>query len=160
MENNMKREPSLPNVDEEWKKFVQDVIRPSQSGLQRKWRKVAASLILFLSVAILSFAAGVYYKSHRFSSDETQSEEISKQTGTPTVENEASFDYKSVDLQTIVQELGQYYGLVPEFRSEEAKHLRLHVNIDKKLSVQEVVDLLNNFQKVHIKIEGNKMIVE
>lgn len=160
MENFTKKEPILPDVDAEWKRFEQEVIRPSRNSLRRNRPKVAAAIILALSVSLLSFAAGVYLKSHGLSFGKTETEETSARQEIQETEQVEVFDFTSEELQTIVSELGLQYGVEPEFRSEEAKHLRLHLKVDRHQSLPEIVDLLNNFREVHIQLEGNRLIVE
>jgi pantothenate kinase len=60
-------------------------------------------------------------------------------------------------MKTIAKKIGDYYGKQIVFENEDAKHVRLYIQIEKTKSIEEVVEFMNNFKKVHLTIEDNSI---
>jgi hypothetical protein len=85
----------------------------------------------------------------------TPVQEIIK-TDTLTINREV-FKFDNIEMKTIAKKIGDYYGKQIVFENEEAKHMRLYIQIEKTKSIEEVVEFMNNFKKVHLTIEGNSI---
>jgi Na+-transporting NADH:ubiquinone oxidoreductase subunit NqrC len=77
-------------------------------------------------------------------------------TDTLTINREV-FKFDNIEMKTIAKKVGDYYGKQIVFENEEAKHVRLYIQIEKTKRIEEVVEFMNNFKKVHLTIEGNSI---
>ena len=67
------------------------------------------------------------------------------------------FKFDNIEMKTIAKKIGDYYGKQIVFENEDAKHVRLYIQIEKTKSIEEVVEFMNNFKKVHLTIEDNSI---
>ena len=58
-----------------------------------------------------------------------------------------------------VQNIGAY-GVEVEYRSDDVRSLRLFYQWEPEYSLDKVVEMLNNFEAISIRHEGNQLIVE
>ena len=77
-------------------------------------------------------------------------------TDTLTINREV-FKLDNIEMKTIAKKIGDYYGKKIVFENEEAKHVRLYIQIEKTKRIEEVVEFMNNFKKVHLTIEDNSI---
>lgn len=170
-----------PNIDDEWKRFEE-----KHSGLRkqkRSWlislfsRNVAASIFLciisFTAVAAL-VGVGIHHIKHVNDIQETVVEEnrvISESETnktisdaiTPTEEDIRSEEIVVFDnepLETILERIAKYYDCKIEFKNEASKSLRLYFRWSQALSIEEVVERLNNFEQIQLTVEDNTIKAE
>lgn len=151
-------EESEAEIEAEWQRFTAN--HTSQVSV---WRKVAAVFIGFLLISGLSLAAITYIKH----SDEkellppnTQTTPPLQQPTTPPTATADTITFENAELQDILTELGNHYGLRTEYRKEEVRHTRLYIKWNKAEEAQVMIERLNHFEKVNITLDHDLMIAE
>lgn len=145
-------------VDEEWQKFSHKHVHT-----QSIWRKIAAIFIGVILISGIAYAAIHIFNSSPDNGDETSPlQESHMQKPIPQESNlaDTAFVFKDAELEQILSELADHYQLRTEFRNEEIRHTRLYIKWDKTEDVQSMVDRLNQFEKVNIKLVNDLMIAE
>ena len=169
------RKIGMPDIDMEWAKFEKEVIETSEekskveSGKWKVnsmiWSRAAMITGIIMSVSLITLASIYLYSTPQEKNEpqETGSEmavtapvqEIIK-TDTLTINREV-FKFDNIEMKTIAKKIGDYYGKKIVFENEEAKHVRLYIQIEKSKSIEEIVEFMNNFKKVHLTIEDNSI---
>ena len=169
------RKIGMPDIDMEWAKFEKEVIEASEekskveSGKWKVnsmiWSRAAMITGIIMGVSLITLASIYLYSTPQEKTEpqETGSEmavtapvqEIIK-TDTLTINREV-FKFDNIEMKIIAKKIGDYYGKQIVFENEEAKHVRLYIQIEKSKSIEEVVEFMNNFKKVHLTIEDNSI---
>ncbi len=169
------RKIGMPDIDMEWAKFEKEVIEASEekskveSGKWKVnsmiWSRAAMITGIIMGVSLITLASIYLYSTPQEKNEpqETGSEmvvtapvqEIIK-TDTLTINREV-FKFDNIEMKTIAKKIGDYYGKKIVFENEEAKHVRLYIQIEKSKSIEEIVEFMNNFKKVHLTIEDNSI---
>jgi hypothetical protein len=68
--------------------------------------------------------------------------------------------FENAELQTMLIEMTTYYNYKVTFRTEAAKHIRLYFTWDKASKIEDVVATFNKFERIHINIENQTLVVE
>ena len=68
--------------------------------------------------------------------------------------------FENVELQQILQELSDYYHVSVEFRNEKVRHIRLYTKWDPSAPLKQIIERLNGFEKVNIRLDDNQIIAE
>lgn len=168
------RKIGMPDIDMEWAKFEKEVIDPSEEKSKvesRKWKvnsnwsRAAMITGIVMGVSLITLAS-IYLYSTPQEKTEPQKNDSEMTVTTPVQEiiktdtltiNREVFKFDNIEMKTIAKKIGDYYGKQIVFENEEAKHVRLYIQIEKTKSIEEVVEFMNNFKKVHLTIEGNSI---
>ena len=57
-------------------------------------------------------------------------------------------------------DLTDYYHVGVEFHNEQSRHVRLYTKWDTTAPLQQIIELLNGFEKVNVRLIDNKIIAE
>ena len=68
--------------------------------------------------------------------------------------------FENAELQQILGELADHYHLEVDYRNEQARHIRLYTKWNTSAPLSQMVDRLNNFEKVSIRQTKNQIIAE
>ena len=152
------------DVDAAWQRFNQR-LQPKQQGFS--WMKVAA-----MFVGVLMISGIVYATVHLISSsskqenkvktevvqvpDKHQQEKIQEQTDS-TVSQVRVFE--DAELSAMLSEMASYYHCEVVYQNEEVKHIRLYFTWNKQQSIDEVIEIFNRFERIHIQKENQQLIV-
>jgi hypothetical protein len=169
------RKIGMPDIEMEWAKFEKEVIEASEEknkvdGGKWKvnsmiWSRAAMFIGIIMSVSLIALASIYFYPTPK---QETETKkEVAEQivavqhaeeikTDTLTINREV-FKFDNIEMKTIAKKIGDYYGKQIVFENEEAKHVRLYIQIEKSKSIEEIVEFMNNFKKVHLTIEDNSI---
>ena len=168
------RKIGMPDIDMEWAKFEKEVIDASEEKskmesvkweVNRNWSRAAMFIGIIMGVSLIALASIYFYPTPKQETENKKdvaeqiaavqhTEEI--KTDTLTINREV-FKFDNIEMKTIAKKVGDYYGKQIVFENEEAKHVRLYIQIEKTKSIEEVVEFMNNFKKVHLTIEGNSI---
>lgn len=161
-------------VQQEWERFVAK--HPHAGNSSRPiWRRVAAVAAVIVIAASIVVAAvhtrGFGLLQERQSSDNSMqqtpvtatdvtSDVTESQEVTPTLTDNEAHLYDDISLEQIIDDMTAKYNIQEvEWRSEEAKSLRLYYRWEPSYSIDKVVDMLNSFQAFTIQRTGNKLII-
>ena len=134
-------------------------------SLSSRFLKVAA---VFIGVILLS---GIAFAAYRYVVGEgpsvggdlespTQEVRISNSPQQVQTETESVRTFENAELQQILQELSDYYHVGLEFHNEQSRHIRLYTKWDTTAPLQQIIELLNGFEKVNVRLIDNKIIAE
>ena len=151
--------------DIEWQRFC---ARPTAqhnsqfSIFNSKFRKVAASFIGILLVSGIAFAAIHIIRNVSNAGVESQRpiQETTianpHQLPTDTIKTDTTppkvIRYSEATLEQILTEMADYYGLTLNWKSEEAKTLRLFYIWNKQQSAVEVISSMNSFERIRLEL--------
>lgn len=172
-------EPGTPDTDREWHKFSSSHIinrtTRKRAGFHTLLSRRKAAIITAIVVAAGAVAAGIGMKM-------TSGDKASRnaETSVATIENKAvaakaeksdtiltltasvpdTIVFKDEKLDRIVSEIAKYYGAGTSFRKPGTGKLRLFFKWDQSLGLPEVIEQLNAFEQIDIKLEDNLITVE
>lgn len=164
---------AIPDVEDEWKRFEN---KHCNSGVSyRSWFRnlLSRNIVAGIAIGIVSFTAvaailgiGISQLKHHEAS--TPSADVNSKTAivisqpnsTKTEDEEKGptseivvFDNET--LENIISKVAAYYGYKAVFREEAPKSLRLYFRWDQDLTIEEVVERLNNFDQIHLTINDD-----
>lgn len=116
-----------------------------------------------IAYAAYHFAVGGDYKSPTQEvqmADSHQQEGADQQGGAQLSESDAIRTFENAELQQILQELSNHYHVGVVFRNEQARHVRLYTKWDTTAPLTTMIERLNGFEKVSIRLNKDQMIAE
>ena len=147
---------SEEEVDAEWQRIA------DRHKNRLILRKVAAVII---AVIVMS---GISYAAVRLMQDRQQpvSESIATTqapddlTDMPPVTEDSIHTFQNAELQDILTAVSAHYQLQTEYRSGEARHVRLYIKWNMAECVDSMLQRLNKFEKVSLTRSGDHILVE
>ena len=141
------------------------MILPMILSLGNRFMRIAAMFIVVLMLSGIAFAA---YRLVVGIDDKSPIQEV--RTANPTQQagtlqqaqtNPTSIrTFENAELQQILQELSDYYHVSVEYRNEQSRHIRLYTKWDTTAPLQQIIELLNGFEKVSVRLIDNQIIAE
>ena len=134
-------------------------------SLSSRFLKVAAVFIGVILLSGIAFAAYRYVVGEGLSvggdlESPTQEVRISSSPQQVQTKTESVRTFENAELQQILQELSDYYHVGLEFHNEQSRHIRLYTKWDTTAPLQQIIELLNGFEKVNVRLIDNKIIAE
>lgn len=184
-----KEKMKMPSIDAEWEKLKEEKQQKEEMSqnaetqqtaklfsLWSPMRKVAAVAAVLVVSGITFAAIHLVTRSHQ-PSDNSNTELVAsqkdsiQQVSAPQKSNiEEKTDsaslaqlplvYENAELQNILTPIAGHFHLQVTYQNESARHIRLFLQLDKNMSLDDIIELLNHFEKVNIRHEGQTLIVE
>ena len=178
-----KEEMRMPSIDAEWEKQKEEMNQNAETQQTAKllplWspmRKVAAVAAVLVVSGITFAAIHLVTRSHQ-ASDNNNTELVAshkdsvQQVSAPQKSNiEEKADsaslaqlplvYENAELQNILTPIAGHFHLQVTYQNESARHIRLFLQLEKNMSLDDIIELMNHFEKVNIRHEGQTLIVE
>lgn len=184
-----KEKMKMPSIDAEWEKLKEEKQQKEEMSqnaetqqtaklfsLWSPMRKVAAVAAVLVVSGITFAAIHLVTRSHQ-ASDKNKTELVSsrkdsiQQVSAPQKSNlEEKTDsaslaqfplvYENAELQNILTPIAEHFHLQVTYQNESARHIRLFLQLEKNMSLDDIIELLNHFEKVNIRHEGQTLIVE
>ena len=146
--------------------FEQQVMnRMADTKSSKRWMRVAAVFIGVLMVSCICFAAyrlavGVDVESMIQEAVVSDSPQLAGSYQREITESDAVRTFENTELQQILQELSDYYHVGVEFHNEQSRHTRLYTKWDTAAPLSQIIERLNGFEKVSIRLIDNQIIAE
>ena len=151
------------DVDAEWQRFA------SQKPKRRSWgwMQIAAAFIGLLMLSGITYAA-----IHLVSSSRSQQavenqgdrtlDSVQNHGPVPLILNSIPEPktFENVPLKDITAELASFYHIAIEVRNAETAVLRLYYPWNPQMPLRQVVEELNRFEKVHLTLTSDTLIIE
>ena len=151
-------------VDEEWKKFEAKHFTPKRSW---GWMQIAATIIGVLMLSGISYAAIshlIMMESKPKVAITERKPDVKKVKKTYGIEaaptKQAPVIYNNVELQQIMQYIADGYGVKVEYKNEATRTLRFYLQWEADDTLQEIIDKINHFEKVHLTLNEDTIIIE
>ena len=184
-----KEKMKMPSIDAEWEKLKEEKQQKEEMNqnaetqqtaklfsLWSPMRKVAAVAAVLVVSGITFAAIHLVTRSHQ-TSDKHNTELVAsrkdsiQQVSAPQKSNiEEKTDsaslaqlplvYENAELQNILTPIAGHFHLQVTYQNESARHIRLFLQLEKNMSLDDIIELLNHFEKVNIRHEGQTLIVE
>lgn len=184
-----KEEMKMPSIDAEWEKLKEEKQQKEEMSQNAETQQTAKQLPLWSSmrkvaaVAAVLVVSGITFaaihlvtRSHQ-PSDNSNTELVAsqkdsiQQVSAPQKSNiEEKSDsaslaqlplvYENAELQNILTPIAGHFHLQVTYQNESARHIRLFLQLEKNMSLDDIIELLNHFEKVNIRHEGQTLIVE
>lgn len=183
-----KEEMKMPSIDAEWEKLKEKQQKEEMNQnaetqqtvklfpLWSPMRKVAAVAAVLVVSGITFAAIHLVTRSHQ-PSDKNNTELVAsrkdsiQQVAAPQKSNiEEKTDsaslaqlplvYENAELQNILTPIAGHFHLQVTYQNESARHIRLFLQLEKNMSLDDIIELMNHFEKVNIRHEGQTLIVE
>ncbi len=169
-----------PDIDAEWDTFKKAHPAASQRSSLRILNLFTRNIAAGIAIAVASLAAvgavvgvsvnyAINHKAERASSSEAvvavSQQSVAEDTATVTVADTSlavpeTILFDNQPLETIVTRIAAYYGCKAEFSAEAPKSLRLFFRWDQALTLDEVVESLNNFEQIHISVKDKTIVID
>lgn len=182
----MKAKDSV-DVDEAWKEFEtkladtdskqrDEALDISEKAYhptgQSSWMKIAAAFVGLLMLSGISYAA--YHIVNRAEKNETAL--VTDSVKTPQKQKrkgcgrwrlaedrtnpKAPVVFEDIELSGILEYIADKMQVKVEYRNQAAAHVRFYLQWDSKDSLQDIIDKINHFDKVHLSFdEANQMLI-
>ena len=139
-------------------------LRNTKRDKARRLWKIAAMFVGILLLSGLTFAA-VHILRSREAGVGSQDAVVSANAqhpspNTPLPESDTIRTFENAELQQILGELADHYHLEVDYRNEQARHVRLYTKWNTAAPLSQMVERLNNFEKVSIRQSENHIIAE
>ena len=148
---------SEDDLDAEWQRIA------SRHQSRAVLRKVAAVIIAVMVMSAVSYAA-VRLLQHRQQpapeSIPTAVQTLEDDDRVPSVTADSVHIFQNAELQDILTAVSAHYQLQTEYRSGEARHVRLYIKWNKAECVDSMLQRLNKFEKVNLTLSGKQIVVE
>ena len=98
--------------------------------------------------------------------EDTKPENVVVTKVQPAVANRQQSDSDSIrtfvntELEQILDELADHYHVDVDFRNEQARHIRLYTKWDTTAPLSQMIDRLNNFERINIRQTEKHLIAE
>ena len=184
-----KEEMKMPSIDAEWEKLKEEKQQKEEKNqnaethqtaklfpLWSPMRKVAAVAAVLVVSGITFAAIHLVTRSHQPSDNDNtelmasrkdsiqqvsapQKSNIEEKTDSASL---AQFPlvYENAELQNILTPIAGHFHLQVTYENESARHIRLFLQLEKNMSLDDIIELMNHFEKVNIRHEGQTLIVE
>ncbi len=159
------QELSAETVDREWERFA--AAHQARTVKPFDWRKIAAAIAV---LAVFGLAAAAIY-SHFAHTPQTHTVENTTPNVNPqaTDRTENAVDavadksqahlYDDVPLEQIINDLAAHYNVKPQWQGKEVRSLRLYYKWEPDFTLDEVVEMLNNFEAFSVKLDGDQLVI-
>ncbi len=184
-----KEKMKMPSIDAEWEKLKEEKQQKEEMSQNAETQQTAKLFSLWspmrkvAAVAAVLFVSGITFaaihlvtRSHQ-PSDNSNTELVAsqkdsiQQVSAPQKSNiEEKTDsaslaqlplvYENAELQNILTPIAGHFHLQVTYQNESARHIRLFLQLEKNMSLDDIIELLNHFENVNIRHEGQTLIVE
>ena len=155
----MSDENNVSDVEAEWQRFAQTHL--TEQKPERSWLKIAATFIGILMMSGIAFAAIHVIRHFSNAGVEPQTPIIANPHQVPadTLKTDTIppkvVRYDEATLEQIMTDMADYYGLTLNWKSEEAKTLRLFYIWNKQQSAVEAISSINFFERIRLELSDS-----
>lgn len=159
---------SVPDANEEWATFSKGKMEELKNASSfNSIKKIAAMLVGVLMLSGIAYAT----ITHFIGTDEKPKvaiterkldvDKVEKTYGTevtPTKKTPVVFN--NVELQQIMRYVADGYNIKVEFKNKTAGSIRFYLQWEADDTLQEIIDKINHFEKVHLTLNEETIIIE
>lgn len=153
-------------IDEEWTKFEAKHFT-AHSTRYAILKKMAAMFVGVLLLGSIAYAT-IHYMTNNLQEEKQETvatanaqrpvtnAQLAEQADAP----QKPIVYEDKELSAILNDIATFYQVECVYKNEEVKHVRLYFTWDKQQTIDEVIDMFNKFERIHMTRESRKLIVE
>ena len=154
----------VPDANEAWEQFQKAHIAAKSTTT---WYKIAAMFIGVMMLSGIAYAAINHFikvedkPQVAITERKPDIKKVEKTYGaemTPT--KKAPVIFNNVELQQIMQYVADGYGVKVEFKNKTARTIRFYLQWDADDTLQEIIDKINHFEKVHLTLDEETITIQ
>ena len=154
----------VPDANDAWEQFQKAHIVAKSTTT---WYKIAAMFIGVIMLSGIAYAAISHFIMVEDKPKVTLTErkpdikKVEKTYGaemTPTKKTPVIFN--NVELQQIMQYVADGYGVKVEFKNKAARTIRFYLQWEVDDTLQEIIDKINHFEKVHLTLNEETITIQ
>ena len=154
----------VPDANDAWEQFQKAHIVAKSTTT---WYKIAAMFIGVIMLSGIAYAAISHFIKMEDKPQVTLTErkpdikKMEKTYGaemTPT--KKAPVVFNNVELQQIMQYVADGYGVKVEFKNNAARTIRFYLQWEADDTLQEIIDKINHFEKVHLTLNEDTITIK
>lgn len=160
-----------PEVDKEWQRFKTRTQAKQSKQHRSKPMQWAATLVILAALSGISYAAISHLALKE--KEETLSP-LPLKVGEPEGTIKSPFkgdiegqdtirtaqNFNNVQLETIMNQLNKDFGVKVVFNNENARTIRLYLSWEADDKLQDIVNRINHFEKVHLTLSDETITIE
>ena len=154
----------VPDANDAWEQFQKAHIDAKSTTA---WYKIAAMFIGILMLSGIAYAAISHFIKMEDKPQVTLTErkpDIKKMEKTYGAEmapkKKAPVIFNNVELQQIMQYVADGYGVKVEFKNNAARTIRFYLQWEADDTLQEIIDKINHFEKVHLTLNEDTITIK
>lgn len=164
----------VPDVEDEWQQFKTKRHQHRRQNPMMRW---AAIIVTMAALSGITYAAILHFKKANDVKEETPTiapqqkpevqeteEQKAAYSVAPIVERNDSIrkdqQFNNVELQQIMQQLSRDYGVKVVFKNEATRTLRFYLKWEANDSIQDILNRINHFEKVHLTLSEETITIE
>lgn len=171
-ESSLKANGAVVDVDAEWESFTRQNFRPRFRLLRFGSRAASIAGIVLSSVAALAVGLAVTVNLSESGREPEVAEEINVPSAvlavadTVTVPDDSirqsvsTVLFENETLAAILDTVAGWYGVTVSYGTPEVAELHLYYRFDPKMPLSEIVEQLNTFEQINIRLDGKTLIVD
>ena len=163
----MNEESNVNDVDAEWQRFAETHLTDERP--ERSWLKIAATFIGILMVSGIAFA-DIHIIRYQQKSEVMQTADSVAVANSSLSTHHSSLPNDTIPpkvvrsdestLEQILTDMANYYGLTLNWKSEDAKTLRLFYIWNKQQSAVEAIRSMNSFERIRLELSDSIMTAD
>ena len=154
----------VPDANDAWEQFQKAHIVAKSTTT---WYKIAAMFIGILMMSGIAYEAISHFIKMEDKPQVTLTErkpDIKKMEKTYGVEmtptKKAPVVFNNVELQQIMLYVADGYGVKVEFKNNAARTIRFYLQWEADDTLQEIIDKINHFEKVHLTLNEDTITIK
>lgn len=156
---------SVPDADKEWAKFQAAHVAPQRRT--KGWMQIAATIVGVLMLSGIAYATINHFmvveEKPKVAITERKPDikKVEKTYGAemaPTKKDPVVFN--NVELQQIMQYVADGYGVKVSFKNKTARTIRFYLQWEADDTLQEIIDKINHFEKVHLTLSEETITIQ
>ena len=158
-----------PNVDKEWQRFKTKTQAKQSKQHKNKPMQWAATLAILAALSGISYAAIYNFvlkdNKEKVTATTTVADEKENAVKSASVEEKTDTvrtaqNFNNVQLQDIMNQLNKDFGVKVVFNNENARKIRLYLSWEADDKLQDIVNRINHFEKVHLSLSDETITIE
>ena len=149
----------VPNAEKEWQRQ-----RPARQRPLMRWAAIIIGVLMLSGITYAAMHIVSNIESKPKVAITNRKPDVKKVKKTYGIEaaptKQEAVIYNNVELQQIMQYIADGYGVKVEFKNEAARTLRFYLQWEADDTLQEIIDKINHFEKVHLTLHEETIIIE
>lgn len=158
-------------VDEQWKSFSRKHFKPRRRFFLAHGRAASIAAIAFTSLAAVALGVAVSVGKFERNDDPVEKPQAPeavamesvvapRDTAVAVMDSAVPLLMEDETLENILECVASHYGVSVAYANPDAANLHLYYRFDPTLSLEKVVESLNTFEQINIRVDGKTLIVE
>ena len=157
-----------PDTEKEWQRFKARKLAQQPKQHRFKPMQWAAMFITLAALSGISYAAISHFVSAKEDANVTTTTVVDEKANavkTASVEEKTDTvrtaqNFNNVQLQDIMNQLNKDFGVKVVFNNENARKIRLYLSWEADDKLQDIVNRINHFEKVHLTLSDETITIE